>query len=110
MTDVAMKIRREVLTWLGVEAKAHRFGGIEFRVLGHMIGHLHGESLADLPFPVWMSKKPVTDGKTQPHHVQPETGWASYSIRSKKDVPGALDLFRLNYERNVAREKDEAWA
>ena len=85
MTDVAMKIRREFLTWLGVEAKAHRFGGIEFRVLGHLIGHLHGESLADLPFPVWVSKKP-----------------------GKKDVPGALDLFRLNYERNVAREKDEA--
>jgi Family of unknown function (DUF5519) len=93
-----------------VEAKAHRFGGIEFWVLGHEMGHLHGESLADLPFPVQVCKKLVTEGKARPHHILPETGWVSYPIRGEKDVPGALNLFRLNYERIVAREKDEAWA
>jgi hypothetical protein len=110
MTDVVEEIRREVLDWPGVEAKAHRFGGVEFRVRGHEIGHLHGGGLADLPFPVRVRKELVAEGKARPHHVLPETGWVSYPIGGEKDVPGALELFRLNYERLVARRKDRARA
>src|SRR3712207_5812945 len=81
------------------------FGGVEFRVRGHEIGHLHGSRLADLPFPVKMRKELVAEGKAHPHHVLPETGWVSYPIRGEEDVEGALELFRLNYERLTARER-----
>jgi Family of unknown function (DUF5519) len=37
------------------------------------------------------------------HHVLPETGWVSYPIRDEEDVVGALELFRLNYERLTGR-------
>ena len=110
MADLVEKIRHEVLAWPGVEAKAHRFGGAEFRALGHEIGHLHGERLADLPFPVRVRKELVAEGKARSHHVLPETGWVSYPIRGEKDVLGALELFQRNYERIIAREKDEAQA
>ena len=45
----------------------------------------------------------MSEGRAQPHHVLPETGWASYRIRGPEYVEGALDLFRLNYDRLVKR-------
>lgn len=107
MVDVRERIGREVAGWAGVEERTHRFGGVEFRVNGHEIGHLHGEgfpAMADLPFPVRMRKELVGAGKARLHHVLPETGWVSYRIRDEQDVDGAIELFRLNYERLTARE------
>lgn len=103
MGSVAEAIKREVTGWPGVEEKPHRFGGVEFRVGGHEIGHLHGDRLADLPFPVRVRKELVAGGKARLHHVFPKTGWTSYYIRGEEDVPGAVELFRLNYERLRAR-------
>jgi len=82
--------------------------GVEFRVNGHEIGHLHGERLADLPFPVRMREELVGAGEAQVHHVLPQTGWVSYRIRQPEDVEGALELFRKNYERLTARKGTEA--
>ena len=104
---IADRIRREVLGWPGTEAKPHRFGGIEFRMNGHEIGHLHGGRWADLPFPVRVRKKLVAEGKAQPHHVLPQTGWVSYPIRAEGDIEGVLELFRLNYDRLTARNKEK---
>ena len=100
---IAERIGRELEGWPGVESKPHRFNGIEFRVRRHEIGHLHGDRLADLPFPVRVRKELVAAGKAEEHHVLPETGWTSYRIRGPEGVEGALELFRLNYERLVAR-------
>jgi len=98
------KIEAEVGGWPGVEKREHRFGGVEFRVNGHEIGHLHGERLADLPFPVRMREELVGAGEAQVHHVLPQTGWVSYRIRQPEDVEGALELFRKNYARLTARK------
>ena len=98
-------IESEVGGWSGVETRAHRFGGVEFRVNGHEIGHLHGERLVDLPFPVRMREELVGAGKAQEHHVLPQTGWVSYRIRGDGDVEGALGLFRKNYERLTERKE-----
>ena len=89
-----------------MEERRHRFGGVEFRVNGHEIGHLHGGRWVDLPFPVRIRKELVAAGKAQLHHVLPQTGWVSYQIRDEEDVEGALELFRLNYERLAARKRD----
>ena len=107
MTNIAEAIRREVTGWPGVEAKPHRFNGIEFRVRGHEIGHLHGDRWADLPFPVRVRKELVAQGKARLHHILPQTGWVSYPIRGEEDVSGALELFRLNYDRLMARGRNK---
>ena len=104
MAGIRETIEREVGGWPGVEIRSHRFGGVEFRVNGHEIGHLHGERMADLPFPVRMREELVGAGKAQVHHVLPQTGWVSYRIRQPEDVEGALELFRKNYERLTARK------
>jgi hypothetical protein len=108
LASIGERIGREVAGWPGVEEKPHRFNGVEFRVNGHEIGHLHGDRLADLPFPVRMRKELVAEGKARLHHVLPQTGWVSYPIRGEDDVEGALELFRLNYERLTARKKERA--
>ena len=110
LSGMAEEIRREVRSWPGVEAKPHRSGGVEFRVRGHEIGHLHGNHWADLPFPVHVRKELVVQGKARLHYVLPQTGWVSYPIRGRGDVIGALELFKMNYERLAAREKGKARA
>jgi len=112
--DVQNRIRTEVLGWPNVEEAPHRFGGLEFRLGRRELGHLHGDRLADLPFPVRVREELVRDGRALPHHVLPDSGWVSYPIRSEADIPGAIALFRLAYDRAVAaggqrrRQADEA--
>ncbi len=105
MANTREKIEREVRGWPGVEEKPHRFNGVQFRVNGHEIGHVHGGRLADLPFPVSVRKELVAAGKAQLHHVLPRTGWVSYPIWGEEDFEGALELFRLNYERLTTRKE-----
>jgi hypothetical protein len=101
--SIAALIEREVLSWPNVTAHPHRFGGVEYQVKGHEIGHLHGDHLADLPFPVRVRRELVADGRASPHHILPDTGWVSYYINSPTDLAGAIGLFRLNYDRLMSR-------
>jgi len=108
MASIRETIERVVKGWPGVEARVHRFGGVEFRVNGHEIGHLHGDRMADLPYPVRMREELVESGKAQLHHVLPHTGWVCYYLSGEEDVAGALGLFKKNYDRLTARKS--AWA
>lgn len=95
-------IEQELLRWPGVTAGMHRFGGREFRVGKREIGHLHGDRVADLPFPRAVRDELVSRGEASSHHHLPDSGWVSFYIRDEKDVPAALALFRCNYERLCA--------
>ena len=108
MTSLREVVEREVSSWDEVAARPHRFGGVEFRLRGHEIGHLHGSRMADLPFPVRMRKELVAEGKAEPHHLFPQTGWVSYYPRGPEDVPAVLELFRLNYEHLTERGRKKA--
>ncbi len=99
MTGIAELIEHEVMSWPNVEKRPHRFGGIEFRVNGHEIGHLHGNRQADLPFSVPVRQELVAAGRASLHHIFPQTGWVSYYIDGSESIPGLIELFRLNYER-----------
>ncbi len=105
---IADRIEAVVTSWEGVTAGPHRFGGREFRVHHHEIGHLHGSRLADLPFPRVIGRKLVEEGRAHTHHVLPQTGWVSYPIRGDADVEPVVQLFRENYERIVARQMPHA--
>jgi hypothetical protein len=85
--------------WEGVEVRSHQYGGVEFRVARREIGHVHAGGLADLPFPVRLRRDLVSAGRAQAHHMLPLTGWVTLRLRTEHDVPAAVELFRLNYER-----------
>jgi len=93
------RIREAVSSWPDVSVASHRFGGVEFRVGRRELGHVHGDRLADLPFPVRVREQLVAEGRAKPHHIMPDSGWVSYWMRTADDAAGAIELFRLNYER-----------
>jgi hypothetical protein len=95
---------REVSSWNGVTVGEHRFGGVEFRIGRRELGHLHA-TIADLPFPKRIRDELVAAGKARPHHVIPNSGWITVSMRTASEVTGVIELFRQNYERatNVHR-------
>jgi hypothetical protein len=100
-------ITQEVAAWPGVTAAPHRFGGVEFRVNDREIGHLHGDRLADLPFPKRIRNELVASGRAAPHHALPNSGWVSFHIRGPQDVGDAIALFRLSYNRLVTIGQSE---
>jgi Family of unknown function (DUF5519) len=85
--------------WEGVEVSPHRFGGVEFRVGMREIGHVHVGGVADLLVSVRMRRDLVAAGRARAHHTLPHSGWISFRLRSEHDVPAAIGLFRLNYDR-----------
>jgi len=87
-----------LLTWEGIETHPHRFGGTEFRLGTREIGHLHGDSLVDIPFPKKIRDEIVAAGEASPHHVLPETGWVSFYLREEADIRKAVNLLRRSYE------------
>jgi hypothetical protein len=99
------RIRVELLTWPGVSAEPHRFGGIEYTYGRKELGHVHGDRLADLPFPKATHDQLIAAGRAEAHHVLPQTGWVSRWIESDDEAPDVIALFRLNYERYVKSDK-----
>ena len=87
-----------LLTWDGMESHPHRFGGTEFRIGKREIGHIHGDSLVDIPFPKKVRDDFVAAGKAEPHHILPETGWVSFYLRKAGDVEKAIALLKRSYE------------
>jgi Family of unknown function (DUF5519) len=99
MKHAADRIRHELTSWPGVTAAPHRFGGLEFRLDRRELGHLHGDRLADLPFPIKVRDQLIAAGRVGRHHVMPESGWISRDIRTDADVLDVIALFRMSYER-----------
>lgn len=94
---LAQRITEEVSSWEGVTSAPHRFGGVEFHVKNREIGHLHGDRMADLPFPKKIRDRLIAEGKADVHHLLKDTGWVSYYLRGESDVAPVIELFRLNY-------------
>src|SRR5437588_4458873 len=96
------RITQELLSWPGVTQQPHGFGGVQFDVDGREMGHVHGNWLADLPFPKDAGLRLIQEGRACPHHVLPESGWISCYINNDSDkISNVIDLFRLQYDRLV---------
>ena len=93
------RVTQVVASWQGIQALPHRFGGTEYR-LGEKreIGHIHGDHMVDIPFPVKVREQLVAEGKAELHHLLPGSGWISFYIRQADDVDRAIALFKLSYD------------
>lgn len=91
-------ITEAVTSWTGVTTQPHRFGGVEYVIGKREVGHIHGDSLVDIPFPKKVRDEFVAAGRAQPHHILPETGWISFYIRQPEDVDKAIALLQESYQ------------
>lgn len=97
-------INNHLLTWEGVTAHPHRFGGTEYRLGKRELGHIHGDSLVDIPFLKKVRDQVVADGKAEPHHILPDSGWISLFLRQPQDVDTAIELFKQSYALAVVQQ------
>jgi hypothetical protein len=81
----------------GPVSTAYRFGRRE-------IGHVHHNGVADLTFPREIHDELISDGRAKPHGAG-FPGVVSYHIREPEDVPGAVELFRMSYDRATTAAK-----
>ena len=91
-------ITKAVTAWAGVSAQPHRFGGVEYLIGRREIGHIHGDQLVDIPFPKKVRDEIVAAGRAQPHHILPDSGWVSFTLRQEADVEKAIDLLNESYQ------------
>ena len=92
-----------VTSWPGVTTDVGRFGETEFFLGRRLLGHIHGDDLADIPFPRQLRDELVAAGRTGPHHIHPDSTWTSRVIASDEDVEAVVELIRLNYDRVAAK-------
>lgn len=98
----------EVGNWADVEVTPEpRFGGPAFQLGRRQLGHLHdaGErgAFADIPLPRSLRDELIADGRARPHSAMPDSGWLTVPVRTAADLAGAVEVFRIAYER--ARKK-----
>jgi hypothetical protein len=106
--ELLTMVEREVLSWPGVSKETRGTDvtpGIDVTIYWRgrrQIGHIHHDGVADLQVPKALHDELIAGGRAEPH----PGGFASvvsYAIRQPDDVPGILDLFRLNYDRVTAK-------
>jgi hypothetical protein len=102
MTDTVDAIVAEVSEWDGVNAGDHRYGGTEFTLGPREIGHVHRWGILDIAFPRRVRNELVSEGKTGPHHIYPESGWTTFHVEGPDDLDEALWLLRLSYLSHAA--------
>ena len=62
------------------------------------LGHIHDTGVAGLMFPREIHDQLIFNGWAK-QHGGGFVGVVSYHIREPEDVPGVVELFRMNYER-----------
>jgi hypothetical protein len=95
------RIIEEVAAWPHVETNEHRFEGREFTLGPREVGHVHRWGIVDVPFTERLRETLVDEGKTEEHHVVPESGWTTSYVEDDEDVEQAIWLLRLSYLYHV---------
>ena len=109
MTDELLaQVEREVLEWQGVTTDDTGRGGLQFSYGRVELGHLHGSSFADLPFPKKVRDELIEEGRASVHPPLPDSGWVRRRMEGPEDARAVIELFRMNYDRAKARAERRA--
>ncbi|MDB4885158.1 MAG: hypothetical protein JWN79_596 [Gemmatimonadetes bacterium] len=102
----ALAVMEEVRRWPGVELRPHpsaaapgESDGIEFRLYGRQIGHVHADCSVHLSLTKALKERVVHDQLAQPLEFAPTSGWAMFNAMTVADSAHAIWLLRLNYVR-----------
>ena len=101
-------IEREVKSWPGVTTGDTGRGGLQFSYGKVELGHLHGFSFADLPFPKRVRDELISRGRASVHPPLPDSGCVRRRMDGPEDAEAVIELFRMNYDRAKARGERHA--
>jgi len=99
------KVHLAMMEFEGVSSNIHRFGGTEYKLGKREIGHIHGNYIVDIPFPLKLRTEIIRNGEAEPHHILPESGWVSVFLHNESDVNRAIALLRRSYELALMQMK-----
>lgn len=99
------RIIETITGWDGITTSTGRFAETEFHVGGRMIGHVHGDVQADIPYPRSLRDELIAAGRAEPHHIHPDSGWITRYIQSDDDADDVVELIRINYDRVTQRTR-----
>ena len=105
MHNAKKRITEAVTSWGEITLAPHRFGGTAFMLGKRELGHIHGDSLVDIPFPKPVRDELVSTGQAEPHHILPDSGWISFFLKSEADIDHAIKLMRTSFELAAARKQ-----
>ena len=103
--ELLTMIEREVKSWPGVTTAFTGRGGLQFGYGRVELGHLHGSSFADLPFPKKVRDELIAQGRASVHPPLPESGWVCGRMDGPEDAEAVIELLRMNYDRAKARSE-----
>ena len=95
-------IEREVTSWPGVTTGDTGRGGTGYYYGKVELGHLHGDTSADLPFPRKVRDELIEERRASVHPPLPDSGWVRRRMNGPEDVEAVIGLFRENYDRAKA--------
>jgi hypothetical protein len=102
----ALKVMEEVRRWPGVEmrphASPHEAGtadGVEFRLFGRQIGHIHSDCAVHLLLTKALKTSVVLENLAEPLAIAPSSAWTMFNPTRAEDAAKAIWLLRLNYVR-----------
>ena len=101
--ELLERVAGEVLEWQGVTTGDTGRGGLQFSYGRIELGHLHGSSVADLPFPKKVRDELIAQGMASVHPPLPDSGWVRRRMDGPEDAQAVIELFRMNYDRAKAR-------
>ena len=101
--ELLTMIERQVKSWPGVTTGDTGRGGLQFNYGRVELGHLHGSSFADLPFPKKVRDELLAQGRASVHPPLPDSGWVRRRMYGPVDAEAVIELFRMNYERARTR-------
>ena len=102
----AIQIIEEVRRWSGVQMRPHASAnadeasdGVEFRVNGRQIGHVHGNCAVHVALTKALKDAIIGEQLAEALEAAPTSSWAMFNPMHPDDVGRATWLLRLNYVR-----------
>lgn len=104
MRGAAKRIIEEVTSWPGVATQPGRFSSTQFVVGKREVGHVHGETVVDIPCRREKCEEWISSGRAERHRFASGFGVTVF-VRMEEDLKNALDLLRESYDLVIARSK-----
>lgn len=103
----ALKVMEEVRRWPGVELRPHAShpsdpdlaDGVEFRLFGRQIGHVHNNCAVHLTLTKALKESIIKENLAEALAIAPTSGWTMFNPMRLDDAERVIWLLRLNYVR-----------